>query len=149
MESKMNDLIQQMKVVLATTFSMYLKTHSFHWNVEGPHFNDYHKMLGDTYADLWEAVDVIAEQIRTLDAYAPGSLSRFSQLSKIDDQINVPNAKSMLKELLSDNTIMIAELNKAFKLAEQVNKQGLLDFLAGRLDAHEKLGWFLRSMTKE
>jgi starvation-inducible DNA-binding protein len=145
----MVDLVQQMKVVLASTFSMYLKTHSFHWNVEGPHFNDYHKMLGKTYKELWEAVDVIAEHIRILDAYAPGSLSRFSQLSKVDDQINVPNAKSMLKELLSDNSIMIAELNKAFKLAESVNKQGLLDFLASRIDTHEKLGWFLRSMTKE
>lgn len=145
----MADLVQQMKVVLASTFSMYLKTHSFHWNVEGPHFNDYHKMLGDVYEELWSAVDVIAEHIRILDSYAPGSLSRFSQLSKIDDQINVPNAKSMLKELLSDNTIMIAELNKAFKLAETANKQGLLDFLASRIDAHEKLGWFLRSMTKE
>lgn len=145
----MNELVQQMKVVLASTFSMYLKTHSFHWNVEGPHFNDYHKMLGETYQELWDAVDVIAEQIRALDAYAPGSLSRFSQLSKVDDQINVPTAKSIMKELLGDNEILIGELNKTFRLAEDANKQGLSDFLAGRLDAHAKLGWFLKAITKD
>lgn len=145
----MNELVQQMKVVLASTFSMYLKTHTFHWNVEGPHFNDYHKMLGETYQELWNAVDVIAEQIRALDAYAPGSLSRFSQLSKVDDQINVPTAKSMMKELLGDNEILIGELNKTFRLAESANKQGLADFLAGRLDAHAKLGWFLKAITKD
>jgi starvation-inducible DNA-binding protein len=145
----MNELVQQMKVVLASTFSMYLKTHAFHWNVEGPHFNDYHKFLGDTYEELWGAVDIIAEQIRALDAYSPGSLSRFSQLSKVDDQINVPTAKAMMRELLADNEIMIAELNKTFRLADQADKQGLADFIAGRLDVHAKLGWFLRATTKE
>lgn len=145
----MNELIQQMKIVLASTFAMYLKTHNFHWNVEGPNFNEYHKFFGDLYAELWGAVDPIAEEIRTLNSYAPGSLGRFAQLSKVDDQINIPNAKAMIKELQSDNTIVMAELNKAFQMANKLDIQGLADFLAGRLDVHSKHGWFLRAMSKD
>lgn len=137
-----------MKVVLASTFAMALKSQYFHWNVEGPHFNDYHKLFGSLYEELFGAVDAIAEQIRAMDSYAPGSLGRFSQLSKIDDQINIPNARSMILELLSDNTIMISELNKVFHLAEDADKQGLADFIAGRIDVHSKHGWFLRATSK-
>ena len=141
-------LVQQMKVVLASTFTFYLKAHNFHWNVEGPNFNDYHGFFGKIYEEVWGAVDAIAEEIRTLDSYVPGSLSRFSQLSTINDQINIPNAKSMIAELLSDNKLIIAELNRAFKLANDSDKQGLADFLTGRIDAHEKLGWMLRATSK-
>lgn len=144
----MNDLIQQMKVTLASTFAMYLKAHNFHWNVEGPNFSEYHKLFGDIYADLWGSVDDIAERLRTLDQYAPGSLSRFAQLSVIDDQINIPTAKSMVQELQSDNVKLIAELNKAFDLANKLNKQGIADYFAGRIDAHEKTGWMLRATAK-
>lgn len=141
-------LVQQMKVVLASTFAFYLKAHNFHWNVEGPNFNDYHGFFGKIYEEVWGAVDAIAEEIRSLDSYAPGSLSRFSQLSKVDDQINIPNAKAMITELHSDNRLLIAELNKAFRLADDADKQGLADFLAGRIDAHEKHSWMLRAMSK-
>lgn len=145
----MNDaLVQQMKVVLASTFAFYLKAHNFHWNVEGPHFSDYHGFFGKIYEDAWGAVDAIAEEIRTLDSYVPGSLSRFSQLSKVDDQINIPNAKAMITELHSDNKLLIAELNKAFHMANDSDKQGLADFLAGRVDVHEKHGWMMRALGK-
>lgn len=144
----MNDLIQQMKVTLASTFAMYLKAHNFHWNVEGPNFSEYHKLFGDIYGDLWAAVDEIAERIRTLDSYAPGSLGRFAQLSVIDDQINIPTAKSMVQELQSDNVKLIAELNKAFDLATKLNKQGIADYFAGLIDAQEKHGWMLRATAK-
>jgi starvation-inducible DNA-binding protein len=144
----MNDLVQQMKVTLASTFAMYLKTHNFHWNVEGPNFNDYHAFFGELYAELWAAVDTFAEQIRALDSYSPGSLGRFSQLSKIEDQINVPNSKAMFKELLSDNDIILVELNKAFRMANEADKQGLADFLANRIDVHNKHGWMLRATSK-
>lgn len=137
-----------MKVVLASTFAFYLKAQNFHWNVEGPNFNDYHGFFGKLYEEVWGAVDAIAEEIRTLDSYVPGSLSRFSQLSKVDDQINIPNAKAMITELHSDNRLLIAELNKAFRLADDADKQGLADFLAGRIDAHEKHGWMLRALSK-
>jgi starvation-inducible DNA-binding protein len=144
----MNDLIQQMKVVLASSFAMYLKAHNFHWNVEGPNFSEYHKLFGDIYEDIWGSVDEVAERIRTLDQYAPGSMSRFTQLSVIDDQLNIPSARAMVQELLSDNAKIIAELDKAFALADKANKQGLADYFAGRIDAHEKHGWMLRATLK-
>ena len=144
----MNELIQQMKVVLASTFAMYLKAHNFHWNVEGQNFTEYHKLFGDIYGDLWGSVDEIAERIRTLDHYAPGSMTRFAQLSIIDDQINIPTAKAMVQELQSDNARLIAELNKAFDLANRANKQGVADYFAGRIDILEKTGWMLRATAK-
>ena len=101
--ANMTELVDQMKVVLASTFSLYLKAHNFHWNIEGPDFVQYHEYLNDFYGELWGAVDTIAEHIRTLNAYAPGSLSRFSQLSVVDDQINVPPASKMFKELEQNN----------------------------------------------
>ena len=144
----MDELVQQMKVVLATTFAFYLKAHNFHWNVEGPNFPQYHSFLGDLYNEAWGAVDTIAEQIRSLDAYAPGSLGRFAQLSAVDDQINIPNAKSMIAELASDNQKISVELEKAFRLAESANKLGLSNFLQDRIDIHAKHGWMLRAIGK-
>jgi starvation-inducible DNA-binding protein len=137
-----------MKVVLASSFAMYLKAHNFHWNVEGPNFSEYHKLFGDVYEDIWGSVDVTAERIRTLDQYAPGSMSRFTQLSVVDDQLNIPSARAMVQELLSDNAKIIAELDKAFALADKANKQGLADYFAGRIDVHEKHGWMLRATLK-
>ena len=145
----MDELVQQLKVVLASTFAMYLKAHNFHWNVEGSNFSEYHRLFGKIYEDIWESVDQTAEKIRTLDQYVPGSMSRFAQLSVVDDQINIPKQKSMVQELLSDNVKIIAELNKAFDLANKANKQGIADYLASRIDAHEKHGWMLRATVKQ
>lgn len=137
-----------MKVVLASTFAFYLKAHNFHWNIEGPDFVQYHGFLGDLYEEAFGAVDVIAEKIRALNAYAPGSLSRFSQLSVIDDQINIPPAMKMMKELDMDNAKLKLELVKAYKLAESAGEVGLSNFLQDRFDIHSKHGWFLRSIVK-
>lgn len=144
----MNDLTQQMKVALASTFAFYLKTHNFHWNVEGPNFPQYHALFGDIYADAWGAVDLIAEHIRTLDAYAPGSLGRFSELSVVQDQVNIPDARVMVSELYSDNMKLIVELDKAYKLAETAGKSGIANFFQDRIDIHEKHGWMLRVVNK-
>jgi len=144
----MNELIQQMKVVLASSFALYLKTHNFHWNVEGPNFPQYHDFLNNMYNEIWLAVDAIAEHIRALDAYAPGSLSRYSQLSVVDDQLNIPLAKAMLAELESDNIKLISELNKALRLAEVANKHGLANFIQDRIDIHEKHRWMLKATGK-
>lgn len=144
----MNDLAQQMKVALASTFAFYLKAHNFHWNVEGPNFPQYHSLFGDIYADAWGAVDSIAEHLRTLDAYAPGSLSRFSQLSVVQDQINIPDARAMLSELQNDNAKLISELDKAYKLAEDAGKSGIANFFQDRVDIHEKHGWMLRASAR-
>lgn len=146
--ANMTELVDQMKVVLASTFSLYLKAHNFHWNIEGPDFVQYHEYLNDFYGELWGAVDTIAEHIRTLNAYAPGSLSRFSQLSVVDDQINVPPAPKMFKELEQNNAKLKDELVKAYKLAEVADEVGLSNFLQDRIDIHSKHGWFLKSIGK-
>jgi starvation-inducible DNA-binding protein len=144
----MDDLTQQMKVALASTFAFYLKAHNFHWNVEGPGFPQYHALFGDIYTEVWGAVDAIAEHIRTLDSYAPGSLRRFSQLSVIQDQVNIPDARGMLSELQTDNVELITELDKAFRLAEKAGKSGIANFFQDRIDIHEKHGWMLRASSK-
>ena len=144
----MNELVEQMKVVLASTFAFYLKAHNFHWNVEGPNFQQYHAFFGDLYAEAWGAVDLIAEHVRTLDAYAPGSLVRFKDLSVIEDEFNIPSAVAMCTKLESDNKKLIDSLTKACELAEKHKKVGILNFLEDRIDIHEKHGWMLRSITK-
>jgi starvation-inducible DNA-binding protein len=144
----MDQLVQQMKVVLASSFAFYLKAHNFHWNIEGPNFPQYHSFLDGLYNEVWKAVDAIAEHIRALDAYAPGSLGRFSQLSVVDDQINIPNARAMFSELESDNQKVISELTKAYVLAEKENKPGLSNFMQDRIDIHSKHGWMLKATGK-
>lgn len=142
------NLVEKMKVVLADSFAFYLKAHYFHWNVEGPNFSEYHTLFGNIYEEVHAAVDLIAEQIRALDAYAPGSFSRFSQLTSIQDEIYFPPALKMIEQLYSDNQIVLKNLNEAFKLATSQGKEGLADFLAGRIDVHSKNSWFLRATLK-
>jgi starvation-inducible DNA-binding protein len=144
----METLIEIMRKVLADTFAMYLKAHNYHWNVEGPNFPQYHEFFGNLYEELHDAVDPIAEEIRSLDAYAPGSFSRFLELTEIEDETNVPMSREMSLKLLRDNDTVLNTLNVAFKLAEQFDRQGLADFLAGRIDVHNKHAWMLRSITK-
>ena len=144
----MDSLIQEMKVSLASTFAFYLKAHGFHWNVEGPNFPQYHEFLGDLWEESFGAVDPIAEHLRTLEAYAPASLSRYTELSIVKDELNIPNAMSMMTKLETDNAALIVQLTKTQGLAEQNKKMGLANFLQDRIDAHEKHGWMLRSITK-
>jgi starvation-inducible DNA-binding protein len=144
----METLVEMMKKVLADTFAMYLKSHNYHWNVEGPNFPQYHDFFGNLYQELHGAVDTIAEQIRALDSYAPGSFSRFMELTEIEDELNVPMATDMARKLLSDNQTVMNTLNVTLKLAEQFDQQGLMDFLAGRIDTHSKHAWMLRSISK-
>ena len=144
----METLIEIMRKVLADTFAMYLKAHNYHWNVEGPNFPQYHDFFGKLYEELHGAVDPIAEEIRSLDAYAPGSFSRFLELTEIEDETNVPMAREMALKLLRDNDTVLNTLNVAFKLANQFDRQGLADFIAGRIDVHNKHAWMLRSIIK-
>ena len=144
----METLIEIMKKVLADTFAMYLKAHNYHWNVEGSNFPQYHEFFGNLYEELHGAVDPIAEEIRSLDAYAPGSMTRFLELTEIEDELAVPAGVEMARRLMTDNERVLATLNVAFKLADTMDKQGLADFIAGRIDVHSKHGWMLRSITK-
>lgn len=138
-----------MKILLASDFSYYLKAHFFHWNVEGKDFYQYHKFLQEIYEDAYAAVDVIAEQIRSLNEYAPGSLARYNELSRIQDQTKVPRAQLMMEELLSDSHIMVNLLNECFAAAEAENKQDIANFIAERLTSTNKFIWMLQSFLKE
>ena len=144
----MDDLIEQMKVSLATTFAFYLKAHGFHWNVEGANFPQYHEFLGGLWEETFGAVDPIAEHLRTLNSYAPASFTRYSELSLIKEEVNIPTAMSMMTKLTTDNATVIDQLTKTQALAEQNKKMGLANFLPDRIDAHEKHGWMLRSIIK-
>jgi starvation-inducible DNA-binding protein len=144
----MDELIQEMKVSLASTFAFYLKAHGFHWNVTGANFPQYHEFLGDLWEESFGAVDPLAEHLRTLEAYAPASLSRYTELSIVSDELNIPAAMSMMSKLLADNSKLIEQLTKTQALAETEKKMGLANFLQDRIDAHEKHGWMLRSITK-
>ena len=144
----METLIDLLKKTLADSFCFYLKAHNFHWNVEGMFFKQLHDFFGDLYEEVHDSIDPLAEEIRTLDAYVPGSLKRYQDLTEIEDQLNVPKAQEMIAELLSDNEIIIQDLNIVFKLANELDKQGLADFIAGRIDAHSKHEWMLKSFLK-
>lgn len=141
-------LVEQMKAVLATVFSFYLKAHNYHWNVTGPNFIQYHDFLGKVYEDVHGSVDLYAEHIRALGAYSPGSLKRFSELTKISDEIAIPSAKFMMIRLSSDNQVVLDELRTAAEMAETLKEHGVLNFVEGQIDAHEKLQWMLKSFEE-
>ena len=142
-------LADDLKTLLATQYALSIKAQNFHWNVEGPDFAEYHDFFSNFYEEVYSAVDRIAEYIRTLDEYSPGSFERFQELSAVQGQTKIPRARLMIEELLNDNRIMIDLLNQCFASAEQENNQGIANFIAERLDAHGKHGWMLRSFLKE
>jgi len=142
-------LADSLKILLATNFAFYLKSHGFHWNVQGPDFAQLHKFFQDISDDVYGAVDFIAEYIRALDEFAPGSFERFSELSIIKGQTKIPRARLMIEELLANNGQMVELLNQCFIEATQENKQGVANFLADRLSQHGKWGWQLSSFLKD
>jgi starvation-inducible DNA-binding protein len=142
-------LTELMKILLASDFSYYLKAHVFHFNVEGKNFYQYHKFLQKVYEDAYSAVDTLGEFIRTLGEYTPGSLTRYQELTRIQDQTKVPRAQLMLEELLSDSHVMVELLNECFAAATAENKQDIANFIAERLTATNKFIWMLTSFLKE
>jgi starvation-inducible DNA-binding protein len=144
----MSALGDSLRVVLADTFALYLKTHNYHWNVEGPDFYEFHIFFDGLYNELWSAVDAIAEHIRAINEYSPGSFGRFSDLTTIKDATTIPSGVAMAKNLLDDNDRVIDSLNDAYRKAESEKEVGLSNFLQDRIDIHKKHGWMLRSTTK-
>lgn len=144
----MEELINKMKVVLASTFAFYLKAQNYHWNVEGVNFPQYHDFFGKLYEEVHGSIDVIAEQIRILDAYAPGSLKRFQELSTIMDETSVPSAVIMCQRLQKDNETLLLDLEQAYNEAERTKQLGLSNFLQDRIEIHKKHGWMLKAVQK-
>lgn len=142
-------LADDLKTLLATQYALSIKAQNFHWNVEGPDFAQYHEFFGNFYEEVYGAVDKIAEYIRTLQEYSPGSFERFQELSVIPGQTKIPRARLMFEELLANNGTIIDLLNQCFASAESENNQGIANFIAERLDAHGKHGWMLRSFLKD
>jgi len=142
-------LSDALKIALASSYVFQIKVQNFHWNVEGPDFPQYHKFLDDLYSEINEnAIDQTAELCRQLDSYAPGSITRFAELSIIQDQVKIPRAELMMTELYEDNQKLLAMWKDMFPIAEQENEQGVANFIAERIDAHGKHGWMLRSILK-
>ena len=141
-------LIEDMKTILASVFSLYLKTHNYHWNVTGPNFAQYHGFFGDFYDALHDSVDDYAEHIRALGAFSPGSLKRFSEITKVQDEMSIPSTKFMFIRLYTDNETVLNLLKDARNLAEQLKEGGILNFLEERIDWHEKMQWQLKAFEE-
>ena len=140
-------ITQGLSRLLADTYTLYLTTHNFHWNVTGPQFNSLHAMFMTQYTELWNAVDPIAERIRSLGHPAPGSYAQFTKLSSLPDAPAVPpKADEMVRVLMQGHEAVARTAREAFPAAERANDQPTADLLTQRLDIHEKTAWMLRSV---
>lgn len=141
-------LADTLKEQLGTLEAWKVKSQGFHWNVEGDNFVQLHDLFGKIYEDADDAIDTLAEHIRTLEVYAPGSMKRFIELSAINEQEKIPKAMLMVKELINDSEIILGHLDKCFAEATKDNKQGIANFIADRQAAHSKYLWMLKSFAK-
>lgn len=145
----MSDLGNSLKVALADTFVLMVKALGCHWNVEGPNFKEYHELFGMIYEDLWSAVDPLAEKIRTLDEYAPGSLKRFLELTTLEEDVKIPTASMMMERLYAANEQVIQSVQAALEQAQLAKDEGVVNFLGERLESHTKFRWFLKATGKK
>lgn len=141
-------IVAGLERVLADTFSLYLKSHSFHWNVEGPMFNTLHQMFMEQYTELWNALDLIAERIRSLGHPAPGTYAQFAKLSSIEPTEGAPVALDMVRLLVAGHEAVARTARAAFPAAEKGGDEATVDLLTQRLQVHEKTAWMLRSLLK-
>lgn len=132
--------------LLADSYILYLKTHNYHWNVEGPMFNTLHLMFMEQYTELWNALDLIAERIRSLGFYAPGSYKKYSQLSSIEESDKTLDAMEMVQELLDGHEAVSKTARSIYPTADKGQDEVTLDLLTQRLQVHEKTAWMLRSL---
>ena len=132
--------------LLADTYTLYLKTHNFHWNVTGPMFNTLHTMFETQYTELALAVDDIAERIRTLGFPAPGSYAAYARLSSIKEEEGVPSAEEMIRQLVEGQEAVVRTARALFPLLDKVNDEPTADLLTQRMQVHEKTAWKLRSL---
>lgn len=144
----MDKLVELMKRLLADLSAYRIKSQYYHWNIEGPDFKQYHSFFGEIYDKASDDVDDVAEHIRALNSYAPGSLKRFSELTSIQDETTIPDALEMLNRTYGDNQIVLASARAACVVADELGQHGQLNFLEGLIDSYEKQAWMLRSTTK-
>lgn len=134
--------------LLADSFTLYLKTHNFHWNVKGPMFNTLHVMFMDQYTELWNALDMIAERIRALGFPAPATFAEFSRLTVIEESEGVPNATDMIRQLVAGQEAVVKTARSIFPCVDKVADEPSADLLTQRMQIHEKNAWMLRSLLE-
>jgi len=142
-------IVQGLSRLLADTYVLYLKTHSFHWNVEGPMFQTLHQMFMVQYTETWNAIDLIAERIRSLGEYAPGTYREYARLTRIKETEGVPRAEEMIRLLIEGQEAVVRTAREALSVADEGNDQPTLDLLTQRMQVHEKNAWMLRSLLKK
>ncbi|WP_020405893.1 Dps family protein [Hahella ganghwensis] len=145
-EGARQKIIEDLSALLADTYTLYLKTQNFHWNVTGPRFQEVHALTELQYTDLAAAIDLIAERIRTLGEYAPASYSKYRELTSIQEEDGVPVADQMLAVLAQDQETVVRTIRKALPHAQEVADESTASLLSDRLSIHEKAAWMLRSM---
>ena len=141
-----NTIALGLKKLLADTYTLYLKTHNFHWNVVGPQFRELHLMFEEQYTELATAVDSIAERIRALGSPAPGTYSEFNQLTVIEETSGVPSAESMIRILTEDNEAVVRTARKVLEQAQEAGDESSASLIGDRMVIHEKTAWMLRSL---
>lgn len=142
------EIAQGLSHLLADTYTLYLKTHYFHWNVTGPMFNTLHLMFETQYNELALAVDLVAERIRSLGVYAPGTYAQFAALTSINETVDVPKANDMIRELVAGHEAVCRTARSVFPAAEKASDEATADLLTQRLQLHEKTAWMLRSLLE-
>jgi starvation-inducible DNA-binding protein len=142
-------IVQGLSRLLADTYVVYLKTHSFHWNVEGPMFQTLHQMFMEQYTETWNAIDLIAERIRSLGEYAPGTYREYSKLARIQETEGVPKAEEMVQLLIEGQQAIVRTAREVLPVADEANDEPTLDLLTQRMQIHEKNAWMLRSLLKK
>jgi starvation-inducible DNA-binding protein len=142
------NIAQGLSRLLADTYTLYLKTHNYHWNVTGPMFNTLHLMFEGQYTELALAVDLIAERIRALGVFAPGSYKDFGTLTSLKEETGVPSAKKMIENLAHDQEAVVRTARAVFPTADKAHDEPTADLLTQRMQLHEKNAWMLRAMLK-
>ncbi|NBU11734.1 MAG: DNA starvation/stationary phase protection protein [Proteobacteria bacterium] len=138
-------LVNELKTLLADATTLYYRAHSAHWNVVGPLFQQYHELFGEIYEDVWSSLDPIAENVRKLGGFPPSGLEELIKLREVRDGSDVTTAEGLAREVLNANVEVLHCLNEAFVCANECNSQGIANFLADRIDHHEKWSWQLSS----
>ncbi|UOD32894.1 DNA starvation/stationary phase protection protein [Massilia violaceinigra] len=142
-------VVEGLSRLLADSYTLYLKTHQYHWNVTGPMFQTLHTMFMTLYNEQWLAVDLIAERIRALGELAPGSYKQFAELTSITPTSGTPNAKEMIRDLMEGQATVVRTARALFTVAEKANDQPTCDLLTQRMQTHEKYAWMLRSLLED
>lgn len=145
-EAKREQIAEGLSRVLADSYTLYLKTHGFHWNVTGPQFQALHASFEAHYNELALAIDEIAERIRALGVYAPASYAQFAKLTSIEEEQGVPSAEDMIRQLVAGHEAVVRTARSVLPAAQEASDEGSVDVLVGRITVHEKTAWMLRSM---